>query len=118
MFFWVAHGVATTTVAPGPGLCCGSVFRFVRACARLVWVLRLLLAVCCPLAGGCASWSFQYVLVNTFWSSLLQIAAQVLAPGVRDVASASTGRAALAVGRLSHPLVTKLVSFSKAAEPH
>ena len=45
---------------------------------------------------------------NAFWSLLLQLAAQVLAPGVGDVASAETSRAALAVGRLSHPLITKL----------
>ena len=38
---------------------------------------------------------------NAFWSLLLQLAAQVLAPGVGDVASALTSRAASAVGRLS-----------------
>ena len=35
------HGVATTTAVPGPGLCCGSLFRFVRACVRLVPCWRL-----------------------------------------------------------------------------
>ena len=38
---------------------------------------------------------------SAFWSSLLHLAAQVLAPGVGDVASALTSRAASAVGRLS-----------------
>ena len=33
------------------------------------------------------------------------------------VASALTNRAALAVGRLSHPLITRLVSFFTPAEP-
>ena len=44
---------------------------------------------------------------NAFWSLLLQLAAQVLVPGVGDAASAETSRAALAVGRLSHPLITE-----------
>ena len=35
------HGVATATAVPGPGLCCGSLFRFVRACVRLVPCWRL-----------------------------------------------------------------------------
>ena len=38
---------------------------------------------------------------SAFWSSLLHLAAQVLAPGVGDAASALTSRAASAVGRLS-----------------
>ena len=38
---------------------------------------------------------------SAFWSSLLHLAAQVLAPGVGDVASVLTSRAASAVGRLS-----------------
>ena len=38
---------------------------------------------------------------SAFRSSLLHLAAQVLAPGVGDVASALTSRAASAVGRLS-----------------
>ena len=29
------HGVATATAVPGPGLCCGSLFRFVHTCVRL-----------------------------------------------------------------------------------
>ena len=38
---------------------------------------------------------------NAFWPSLLQLAAQVLVPGVGDVASAQASRAASAVGRFS-----------------
>ena len=37
--------------------------------------------------------------VNRFWSLLLRLATQVLAPGAGDVASAWTSRAASAVGR-------------------
>ena len=61
---------------------------------------------------GVCWWEVCFVRAgNAFWSLLLQLAAQVLVPGVGDVASASTGRAALAVGRLPHPLITTWVSF-------
>ena len=55
-------------------------------------------------------------VLGVCWFGVL-FRAWVLVPGVGDVASALTGRAALAVGRLSHPLITKLVFFFQAAEP-
>ena len=69
--------------------------------------------MCRFVLGRFAGSGFCFVRAgNAFWSSLLQLAAQVLVPGAGDVASALTSRAALAVGRLSHPLITQLVFFS------
>ena len=57
------HGVATTTAAPGPGLCCGSLFRFV-SCVRAPLSVSPP-AVGCFAArspGGCASWPLAFAL--------------------------------------------------------
>ena len=63
--------------------------------------------------GWFAGLWFRFVRAgNAFWSLLLHLAAQVHAPGVGDVASTWTSRAALAVGRFGNAFWSLLLQLA------
>ena len=63
--------------------------------------------------GWCAGLRFRFVRAgNAFWSLLLHLAAQVHPPGVGDVASTWTSRAASAVGRFGNAFWSLLLQLA------